>query len=150
MFVDTDDGVVAWEAELLIRSQKPGLVSWNIDEWLLDLTLLLLEEPLPGCDIRKCLDRIGPLTAEQASRWVLEVQGKEQSVLFVKVDGVHVCAQTHCFDEYLAEGICVHLLAEIAPLELILPLGVFFLEQLLESLQNDQSLSLVGDVRVEL
>mmetsp|Transcript_41740 Transcript_41740/g.54971 ORF Transcript_41740/g.54971 Transcript_41740/m.54971 type:complete len:348 (-) Transcript_41740:500-1543(-) len=149
MFVHTDNRVVAREAEFLIRAQKACLMGWDVDNGFNDLALAFFDELAPRGDVRHCFQRVGPLASEQSTGRVLEVECKQKGVLFVEVMGVHIRAQSHCFDEGLAEGASVHLFCEVAPQKVIFTLLVLIFEQLLERLQHNQALSLVSHVRVQ-
>ena len=148
--IDADDGVVAREAKLLVAPEYSSPVGRDVDQRLDQVAALFLVELAPGCDIGQRSHRAGPLSAQQATRWVLEVQREQEGVVFVKVLRVDVRAEAHSLHQDLSESAGVHLLGEVAADELILPLWVLSLEELFEGPENDQSLSLVGHARVEL
>ena len=107
VLVNTDHTVVAGETVLLVGSQHAYLVRWEINHRCLDLTGLLFYKLAPRCDIWHRLERIGPLSAEQATRRVLKVKSKQESIILVKILSVHIWAEAHCLYKDLSEGIRV-------------------------------------------
>ena len=137
VLVHTDHRVVAWEAELLVRAQHSSLMRWDVDDTGSQLALLLLHKLSPGSDIWQCLERVGPLAAQEPSRRILEVEGEQEGVLFVEVLGVDIRAEAHGFDQDLSEGAGVHLFGIVATDELVVALRIFPLEELLEGPEHE-------------
>ena len=148
--IDSDDRVVARETKLLVAPEYSSPVGRDIDQRLDQGAIFFLVELAPGRDIGQHSHRAGPLSAQQATRWVLEVQREQEGVVFVKVLRVDVRAEAQSLHQDLSESAGVHLLGEVAANEFILPLWVLSLEELFEGLEDDESFSLVGHARIEL
>ena len=151
MLIHSDDRVVAGEAEFLVHSEGASFVLWDVKDRLLDATIGAVFHILsPRGNIRQSLDRVGPLPAQETTRWVLEVESEQEGVILVKVLSVHVRAEAHCLHKDLPESSCVHFLCVIAALELVFSLRVLPLEQLFEGFQYNESLTLMSHLRVKL
>ena len=63
---------------------------------------------------------------------------------------INIGAQSHCFDESLAERTSIHFFGKVALEEAVLTLWVGFFEKLFETSEHNKSFSLMCEIRVEL
>ena len=151
MLIHTDDRVVAGEAEFLVHPESAGFMLWDVNDGLLDATIGAVFHILsPRGNVRQSLDRVSPLPAQEATRWVLKVESEQEGVILIKVLSVNVRAETHCLHKDLPESSCIHLLCVIATLEFVFSFRVLLFEQLFEGFQYNESLTLMSHLRVKL
>lgn len=150
VFFDSDNRVVTGEAILLVHAKSTCLMRGNVQTGQYQRYLLLLDELAPCCNVGQCLQGVGPLTAQQATRRVLKVQSEQKRVFLVKVFRDDIGAQTEQLNKILSERARVHLLREVPPTELVVSLRVRLLEHVFEGFQDDKAFALVGAVRVPL